>query len=208
MGAWPSPSWTPDGHPRRPGRVERLCLCISPRAGAVAWDTVNATGSVYEVNVRALGGLLSAHGPAADRGRRGCGVGAPPIGTPTMAAGCCGWRRAWATGRSSRLRRPRACRTGPWCLRRGVAPGETTEASVAGRGGTYVLELGTLRIRLPWPTRPPNQLTPGCRYGQRRRQRWRQRRRLQQQRRLARLRQGHAPIGDACARRRRGRRRQ
>lgn len=74
--------------------------------------------------------------------------GCPSSGTPPLAADCCGWRRAWATGWSLRMRHARACRTQLAHLRRRVTAGQTIEASVAG-GGTYALEV-RLYPRFPW----------------------------------------------------------
>lgn len=107
----------------------------------VSWDAVNATVSVFEVNIRAMGGLLSAHQllteAAADAGW------VPAEWYPDYDGGLL----RLAAGLGDRLvvafDTPTGVPYGSLHLRRGVAPGETTEASVAG-GGTYVLELGTL----------------------------------------------------------------
>ncbi|GAB0492644.1 hypothetical protein MMPV_003912 [Pyropia vietnamensis] len=107
----------------------------------VSWDAVNATVSVFEVNIRAMGGLLSAHQllteAAADAGW------VPAEWYPDYDGGLL----RLAAGLGDRLvvafETPTGVPYGSLHLRRGVAPDETTEASVAG-GGTYVLELGTL----------------------------------------------------------------
>lgn len=107
----------------------------------VSWAAVNATVSVFEVNIRALGGLLSAHQllteAAADAGW------VPAEWYPDYDGGLL----RLAAGLGDRLVVAFDTRTGvpigSVSPVRGVAPGETAEASVAG-GGTYVLEMGTL----------------------------------------------------------------
>lgn len=107
----------------------------------VSWAAVNATVSVFEVNIRALGGLLAAHQllteAAADAGW------VPAEWYPDYDGGLL----RLAAGLGDRLVVAFDTRTGvpigSLSPVRGVAPGETTEASVAG-GGTYVLEMGTL----------------------------------------------------------------